>query len=102
MMTFEWTITLGNLLSIIGFFAAGFTVFYGMRSDIRMLDQRIGTVEGDLTKIDESLKQIVKIFVEMARQDERMSAMDRRMNDLANRVLAVEKRHYPPHENPTI
>jgi hypothetical protein len=103
-VTFDWTITLGNLISIIGFIGLGTAVFYGMRSDIAMLSARVGGVEADLNKIDESLKPIVKIFVEIARQDERMSSMDRRLNDLANRVLQCERRdrYIPPHHNPEI
>ncbi len=103
-MIFDWTVSLGNLISLVGFIGVGLSMFYGMRADIRLLNARIVNVEGDLNKIDQTLQQIVKVFVEVARQDERMSSMDRRMNDLSNRLLACERalRVIPGHQNPAL
>lgn len=82
-MLFDWTISLGNILTAISFIVAVAVVISRMRTDIRLILQRLGAVERDLDRI-------ANVIVEIARQEERLGAIDHRLNDFNNRLMKIE------------
>lgn len=84
-MIIDWTVSIGNILTMVGFLGGGLLFVLTMRADIRLISQR-------LTEVEKDLSQITSVIVEIARQAERLTAQDRRMNDLANRLFRVELR----------
>lgn len=89
-MTFDWTISLGNIITIFGFALSGLIAAAMLKSDVRMLGQRMGALEKDVDNI-------ANVIVQIARQEERLSSIDRRANDLANRLYRIETgRALPP------
>lgn len=89
-MVVDWTINVSNLIAMLIVIGGAIKFFYHMRGDIRFLFDKLADVEKDLSKIESALEQIVKVFIELARQEERMSSMDRRQNDFAIRLLSLE------------
>jgi hypothetical protein len=65
-------VNLGNLLTILTFVLGGIGFVYTIRSDVRIITNRLDTVETDL-------HELRKVVVELARQEERMSALDQRL-----------------------
>lgn len=76
---FDWTVTLGNLTTVVGFFAAGIAFVSMMRSDLRLLTFRMSAVE-------EAIKTLADTEVAIARQDAWRSAFDERMDTLTTRL----------------
>lgn len=76
---FDWTINLGNLLSI-GVMIASVTLVLGMlRSKVMDLGDRMRAME-------ENMKQLVQVLVQQGRHEERMSAIDGRMLAQGQRI----------------
>ena len=71
----EMTISVGNLLTILAFLVGGIGFVYTIRSDVGAQGRRLGAVESELRKLSE-------ILVALGRQDERLNAIDRRIDDL--------------------
>lgn len=71
----EMTISIGNLLTILAFLVGGIGFVYTIRSDVGAQGQRLDAVESELRKLGE-------ILIALGRQDERLTAMDRRIEDL--------------------
>lgn len=84
-MMIDWTVSVGNILTMVGFFGGGLLFVLTMRADIKLISQR-------LTEVEKDLSQITNVIVEIARQSERLTAQDRRMNDISNRLFRVETR----------
>ena len=74
-MTVDWTITAGNIIegaaTITGFIVAGLGFFYALRADLTILSTRVLDVE-------QELKELSKVLVQMAAQSTRLEDMDRR------------------------
>lgn len=72
---FSPQITLGHIVEAAGFILAGLGVIYSTRIDVR-------TLKVDVTSIKEDMKQFTNILVNIARQDERLTSIDKRIDKL--------------------
>jgi len=74
---FDPTINYGHLLTVVSFILAGAGAYYGMRAELQSVDQRVA-------KIENTLQQLADVLVLTARQDERLIAIERRVDRLEN------------------
>ncbi|MEJ2378041.1 MAG: hypothetical protein P8Y71_22550 [Pseudolabrys sp.] len=72
---FDPTINYGHILTAATFIAAGLAAFLGMNVELQDLNQRVARVET-------TLQQLANIVVVSARQDERLKAIERRVDRL--------------------
>jgi hypothetical protein len=70
---FDPTINYGHILTAATFIAAGSAAFLGMKIELQNLNQRVA-------KIEATLQQLANIVVATARQDERLKAIERRVD----------------------
>ena len=80
-MTFDWTVSLGNLLTVAGFGFSGIVFVMMMRGDMMVLASRIG-------KVEEILKSLAESATTVARQEGRIEALDERLNAVSRRLDA--------------
>lgn len=69
-MVFDWTISLGNVLTLVGFVGGGIAFIYAVRRDVDVLTARLKPLETAIGELTEALTVI-------ARQDERVKALER-------------------------
>jgi hypothetical protein len=72
---FDPTINYGHVFTIVSFILAGAGAYYGMRAELQGVDQRVA-------KIENTLQQLANVLVLTARQDERLIAIERRVDRL--------------------
>jgi hypothetical protein len=72
---FDPTINYGHVLTIVSFVLAGAGAYYGMKAELQGVDQRVA-------KIENTLQQLANVLVLTARQDERLIAIERRVDRL--------------------
>ncbi len=70
---FDPTINYGHVLTAVSFIIAGTGAYYGMRAQLHNVDQRVA-------KIEATLQQLANVVVLAARQDERLNAIERRVD----------------------
>lgn len=94
-MSIDTTITIGNLLTLIGLIAAFAVFLMAFRTDIRVLVTRIDQIDKELIAMREEIKQmslttdrIGTVLIEMATQRTRMDGIDKRLDD----TIAVRQR----------
>jgi hypothetical protein len=63
---------LGNLLTIITFIIGGLGFVYTIRADVKVTSVRLSAVEKELSELR-------RVVVDIARQEERLNAIDQRM-----------------------
>ena len=71
-MQFDWTVNLGNILTVGSFVAGGVLFIMTIRDDAKITARRLESVELELARISQAI-------VDIARQDERMKAMEHRL-----------------------
>jgi fructoselysine-6-P-deglycase FrlB-like protein len=74
-MIFDPTINFGHLLTGFSLIVAGAAAYYGMKAELKTVDQRI-------LEIEKTLEELAKVIVQTARQDERIAALERRIDGL--------------------
>ena len=72
---FDPTINYGHILTAVSIIIAGAGAYYGMRAELVNVDQRVA-------KIESTLQQLANVLVVTARQDERLVAVERRLDRL--------------------
>ena len=80
-MTFDWTISLGNILTVAGFAFSGLIFVMMMRADMMVLGQRINNIEM-------VLKDLAAAGLAVARQEARIETLDERLNAISQRLDA--------------
>lgn len=80
---FDQTISLGQLIEIGGFIIGAVSVIYSMRGRMDLLFQRMESLESDVGKIAD-------VLVVLGRQDERLNAMDTRLNEITRRTFDLK------------
>lgn len=84
-MIFDWTLTLGNLLTVVGFCGAGVMFVLFMRSDMLVLANRVSNLEG-------AVRELVQINLTMAEQRGRLHTLEERVTQVSERVDLVVSR----------
>lgn len=84
-MIFDWTMTLGNLLTVAGFFFSGIAFVLFMRSDLMVLANRVSNIEG-------ALRELVQANLSMAEQRGRIETLDDRVDHISARLDSVISR----------
>lgn len=77
-MTFDWTITFGHLLSVVGMVAGIAAVVYTLRSDVK-------EIKLELAPMKEHIKQLAVALVQLARQDEQIKSLTHRVDKIEDR-----------------
>ena len=72
---FDPTINYGHVLTAVSFIIAGSGAYYGIRAELGSMDLRV-------VKIELTLQQLANVLVLTARQDERLIAIERRVDRL--------------------
>ena len=85
-MTFDWTISLGNLLTVLGFGASGVAFVAMMRTDLKLVGQRIGQVEVRVDAIEGVLRDISNALNTMARTQGSVNEMEKRIDAISRRL----------------
>lgn len=70
---FDPTINYGHILTAVSFIIAGTAAFFGMKAELHNVDQRVA-------KIEATLQQLASVVVLTARQDEKLNAIERRVD----------------------
>ena len=70
---FDPTINYGHILTAVSFIIAGTAAYYGMRAELQNVDQRVARIES-------TLQQLANVVVLTARQDEKLTAIERRVD----------------------
>lgn len=79
MVQFEWTISVGNLLSVIGFGISGIIFVMMMRADMMVLSSRVTTME-------EVLKTLAVTATEISHQRGEIQILTERINVVSRRL----------------
>ncbi len=77
--------TLGNAVTIVSFIVGGIMFVNTIRKDVSYQGER-------LTNIEDEMKKMREVIIAIARQEERMSAMDQRMLSQGARIDDVIRR----------
>ena len=72
---FDPTINYGYVITAVSFLLAGIGAYYGMRAELQSVDYRVA-------KIETTLQQLENVMVLTAREDERLIAIERRVDRL--------------------
>jgi hypothetical protein len=78
-MTFDWTISLGNILTVLGFCGAGVVFVMLMRTDMMILGTRVTNLEG-------ALRELVQSNIALAEMRGRFQTMDERVTMISERL----------------
>lgn len=70
---FDPTINYGHILTAVSFIVAGAGAYYGMKAELLNVDQRVARIES-------TLQQLANVVVLTARQDEKLNAIERRVD----------------------
>jgi hypothetical protein len=80
----EWSVSLGNILTIITVVGAVMTFMWNMRGDINIVKNDISYLQESQKALAEAFSQLGKILTAVAVQDTRINAIERRIEELAH------------------
>lgn len=95
---FDTTINMGNLIQIVVMIIGGIVFLLRMERKVIILTERLENIyrERDdqhksnivkFNEIEDQLKKLIDVIVELARLNERMAAIDGRVQELSNRLI---------------
>ncbi len=80
-MTFDWTISLGNILTVGGFGLSGVVFVLMMRADMMVLGTRVKAVEDAMKELSRSQLVVATAIAKVEALDERMNMISHRLDD---------------------
>lgn len=81
---FEFTITLGNILTIVSVVGAVMTFIWTMRGDINIVKNDIRYLQESQKALTEAFSQLGKILTSVAVQDTRLNMIEKKLDELAH------------------
>ena len=93
-LVLDFTVRLGDILTMVGLFGGGIAVVTMMRADMRVLATRVGSVEVSFgtfsVSVDRKLDGITTILVEQAKHDQRIAHVEETLKLLQFGKIAQE------------
>lgn len=80
----DWSISLGNILTIISVVGAATTFIWTMRGDINIVKNDIRYLQDSQKALTEAFSQLGKILTSVAVQDARINMIEKKMDELAH------------------
>lgn len=88
----DYTVSLGNILTIISVVGAVMTFIWTMRGDINIVKNDIRYLQESQKALTEAFSQLGKILTSVAVQDARISMIEKKMDELAHGHGYVDSR----------
>lgn len=88
----DYTVSLGNILTIISVVGAVMTFIWTMRGDINIVKNDIRYLQESQKALTEAFSQLGKILTSVAVQDARISMIEKIMDELAHGHGYVDSR----------
>ena len=76
-ITFSSSIDLGHVLEALTSLIVFVGIIFTLRGDVKSL-------KGDMSFVKEELKKLTEVMISIARTDERLNAMDKRIDDVVH------------------
>lgn len=80
----DWSISLGNILTIISVVGAATTFIWTMRGDINVVKNDIRYLQDSQKALTEAFSQLGRILTSVAVQDARINMIEKKMDELAH------------------
>lgn len=82
MFIFDWTVNVGNIITILMLGVGIVGLYYGLTSDIRFLKYDVQAVKDQQKVTNESLTQLSNILTKVAVQDTRITMIEKNVDEL--------------------
>lgn len=80
----DWSISLGNILTIISVVGAATTFIWTMRGDINIVKNDIRYLQDSQKALTEAFSQLGKILTSVAVQDARINMIEKKIDELSH------------------
>lgn len=84
LLMLDWTISIGNLLTIGMLLISGVWAFARITADVRVIKNDLKYVTGAQASLSETLLQLGTILTRVAVQDERLLMMSKKIEELSH------------------
>ncbi len=91
----EYSVSLGNILTIMSVVGAVMTFIYTMKGDINIVKNDIQYLQDSQKSLTEAFSQLGKILTSVAVQDTRISMIEKRVDELAHGRGYVDAKERP-------
>jgi hypothetical protein len=81
-VSLDLSVNLGNLITVVGFFLGGFMFVWAMRSRLDILGVELKVLKEASVEQNKQLLDFSRALVSLARNEERVNALDRRVEEL--------------------
>jgi len=93
-MTFDWTVTVGNLVAaigpVIGFIVVGAMFLSKIGTQMALIDLRMKNAETDLKDMTLGIRQLASDSSQIVALSERTTGIDQRLTEISHRVTSLE------------
>ena len=80
----DWTVSLGNIITIFTVIASVIGLVYNMKSDIVLLQNDVTHLEKSQENITEALSNMGKVLTAVAVQDTRITMVEKKLEELSH------------------
>lgn len=80
------TVSVGNLIQIVVIVMGGVSVFFALRSDVRVIRHDMNNLRERQDALSEAFKQLGDILAKVAVQDERLIGWERRIQSVERTI----------------
>ena len=92
-MTIDWTVSIGNLLTIGGVLSLFVGSYFVIRNEVAKLQWDGSSISNRLGNIETEMRSLSQVLIKMAVQDERLVGHGQRINKLEESVKTLERGH---------
>lgn len=82
MFTFDATIKLGDVMTVLGIVGGGFTFLFAMKGEIKLLTREIALQSKTLEVHSERIGKVEAVLVKQAQQDTRIQMVEKHVDEL--------------------
>lgn len=83
-MIIEYSVSIGNILTILAVVGSVMALLYSMKGDITIVKHDVHYLQQSHKALTEAFNQLGKILTQVAVQDQRLNMLERRVDEIAH------------------
>ena len=77
-----WSLNIGQIITLAAYLIGGVAFVMALKSDVRAVNVDVGNLKNAVEAIEKDITKLTDVLVSLGRQDERLNAMDQRIDEI--------------------
>jgi len=89
----EWTVSVGNIATVIAFLAGGAAFLFSMKADMRVFVERFAVIDMQINEVKDDVKEVKHELSAVSKAMIQVAVQSTRLDSMSERIATIDRRY---------